>query len=100
MVMKKIKINNEEVTPPKALVKPPRLISEGRIQKPLREGRGFSIGELREVGLTVQEARRLGLYVDVRRKTIHEWNVKALKEYIEKLVSKGIKVHLVKFKQS
>ena len=85
---------------PKSLVKKPRLIKNRGISVGLREGRGFSIGELREVGLTVQEARRLGLYVDVRRKTIHEWNVKALKEYIEKLVSKGIKVHLVKFKQS
>ena len=45
-----------------------------------RRGRGFSSGELREAGLSVDQARRLGLYVDLRRKTVHVENVKVLKE--------------------
>jgi large subunit ribosomal protein L13e len=44
-----------------------------------RLGRGFSLGELRQAGITVHRAGKLGLYVDRRRKTVHEENVKKLK---------------------
>ncbi len=44
-----------------------------------RPGRGFSKGELKEAGLTTSEARRMGLPVDVRRKSIHAENVKVLR---------------------
>jgi len=71
--------------PPKALVKTPRLISQGKLSPRWREGRGFSILELKEVGLTVDKARRLGLYVDVRRRSKHEINVKLLREFLESL---------------
>ncbi len=71
--------------PPKALVKTPRLISQGKLPPKWREGRGFSILELKEVGLTIDKARRLGLYVDVRRKSKHEVNVKLLREFLESL---------------
>ena len=47
----------------------------------MREGRGFSLGEIRRAGLTVHEARRLGILVDKRRKTSHPTNVQTLKEY-------------------
>ncbi len=82
----------ENLKPPKALVKKPRLRKLGPIDPGLREGRGFSLGEIREVGLTPERARKLGLYVDKRRKSVHPWNVKALKEFIEKLKASGIKV--------
>ena len=73
------------IEPPKPLVKKPRLIKYGGRDPGLKIGRGFSIGEIEAAGLTPQEARKLGLYVDPRRKTVHEWNVKALKEYLKKI---------------
>lgn len=80
------------VEPPKAIVKKPRLRKLGPIEPGLREGRGFSLGELKAVGLDPKRAMKLGIYVDKRRKTVHEWNVEALKEFISKLKKAGVKV--------
>ena len=44
-------------------------------------GRGFSIDEAKQAGLTIAEARRMGLIVDLRRKTAHQENIDALKQY-------------------
>jgi len=77
----------EGIEPPIALVKKPRLRKLGPIDPGLRPGRGFSIGELKQVGLTPKMAMQLGLYVDRRRKSVHPWNVEALREYLEKLKS-------------
>lgn len=67
---------------PKPIVKIPRAGYGFRV------GRGFSIGELREVGLSIGKARILGLYVDVRRKSIRKENVETLKEFLKKLEEK------------
>lgn len=45
-----------------------------------RVGRGFSLFELKEAGINIKEAKKLGIYVDKRRKSLHEENVKKLKE--------------------
>ncbi len=57
-----------------------------------REGRGFSVAEVREAGLNVGEARRLGVPVDTRRKSSHPENVEALREWAEEAREEGFRV--------
>ncbi len=57
--------------------------------KPLqKQGRGFSLRELEEAKVDPVNARRLGIYVDFRRRTKHERNLKILKELFEKSAKK------------
>jgi len=62
-------------------------------------GRGFSIDEAKQAGLTIAEARRMGLIVDLRRKTTHQENVDALKQYakdVKKIAATVLKPKPVK----
>ena len=68
--------------PPRAVVKTPRNVSRGQAVPRPRQGRGFSLGELKEAGLSVKEARKLGLYVDERRRSTHPENVEALRRFL------------------
>ena len=49
-----------------------------------RNGKGFSLHEIEKAGLKTAQARRIGLPVDLRRKTAHEENVATVKAYAEK----------------
>ena len=46
-----------------------------------RSGRGFSVDELKKASLNSVEARRIGLPVDLRRRTVHDENVECTKAY-------------------
>jgi len=48
-----------------------------------RRGRGFSLGELKECGLAVSEARKKGLRVDELRRSKHEENIRVLQRWLE-----------------
>jgi ribosomal protein L13E len=61
-------------------IKPSILKPDGK----QRSGRGFSLEELKKAGLNFAEARRIGVPADLRRRTVHDENVKVLKAYAEK----------------
>lgn len=78
---------------PSAIVKVPLLSKFNDV--PPREkkvGRGYSVGEVKAVGLTAREARLLGIYVDERRKSVHEENIKRLLEWLRSLVKGEVSV--------
>ena len=52
----------------------------------LRKGRGFSIEEIKKSRLTLHEVKRLGIPIDIRRKTIHFQNIQQLKENFGKII--------------
>jgi len=47
-------------------------------------GKGFSPTELEKAGVNKQQAKQIGLPVDVKRKSVHDENVAAIKDYAEK----------------
>ena len=47
-------------------------------------GKGFSPTELEKAGVNKQQARQIGLPVDVKRKSVHDENVATIKECAEK----------------
>ena len=55
-----------------------------------RAGRGFTVTEIKEAGLTIDFARTIGISVDTRRRNLSEEalqsNIQRLKEYKAKLV--------------
>ena len=70
---------------PAPIVKKPRLLKFAGVDPGKRIGRGFSLGELKEAGISEAIARDLGIPIDKRRRSVHEWNVKALKEFMTKV---------------
>ncbi|MCC6013359.1 MAG: 60S ribosomal protein L13 [Candidatus Verstraetearchaeota archaeon] len=44
-----------------------------------REGRGFSLLELKAAGISEKEAKKLGIRIDKRRRSCHQENVELLK---------------------
>ena len=60
-----------------------RKLKDGRIIE--REGRGFSINELREAGITLDQAKKLEIHIDKRRRSCRRENVEALKALLKAL---------------
>jgi ribosomal protein L13E len=56
----------------------------------VREGKGFSIEELKSAGISPGEAKKLGIPYDNRRRSNYEGNVEILKEYIEEAKKAGL----------
>lgn len=52
-----------------------------RPERKVRYGRGFSIDELKEAGVTLEQARRLKIRIDRRRSSRWPENVARLKEF-------------------
>jgi large subunit ribosomal protein L13e len=50
----------------------------------LRRGRGFSYGEISGVGASVQDVKGEGLPIDRMRRSVHDFNVRALRELLGK----------------
>lgn len=61
-----------------------------RYNMKIREGRGFTLAELKEAGIGKKEARGIGIVVDHRRRNLSEegkaLNVERLKAYKGKLI--------------
>jgi large subunit ribosomal protein L13e len=74
-----------EVEVPKPIVKKPRMVKFKGIDIGVRIGRGFSIGELKAVGIDVKLAKQLNIPVDSRRKGVHEENIESLRRFIEEI---------------
>jgi len=49
-----------------------------------RKGKGFSRNEIDNAGLTMEDAKRLHISYDKRRKTSHSWNIGSLKSITER----------------
>ncbi|MBM3898437.1 MAG: 50S ribosomal protein L13e [Thaumarchaeota archaeon] len=58
-------------------------ISTWELKERFRSGRGFSMQELKEANISLGMARKLGLYVDIKRSTKREENISALKSWLK-----------------
>lgn len=70
---------------PKPLVKSPKIIKKRGIATQFRVGRGYSISEIKEAGLTLKLAKQLNIPIDVRRRSTHKVNVDNLKKIVEQI---------------
>ncbi len=64
--------------------------------KLVRKGRGFSRLELKEAGSTVFEAREIGIPVDIKRKSVHDFNISLLKQLLEEERASAVRAELEK----
>ena len=75
---------------PLTLLRPAVRAQTVRYNRKVREGRGFTLGELKEAGIGKKEARGVGIVVDHRRRNLSEEgkaiNVERLKAYKARLI--------------
>ncbi len=55
-------------------------VIKGRSHK-TRSGRGFSLRELNASGVSLETAKKSNMFIDIRRSTKHEENVKRIKAF-------------------
>ena len=72
--MEKTEKEKESAIKPIASVKSPARDAH------LRDGKGFSLGEIKAAGHTIRALKTLGIKIDYLRRTVHDFNVKQLKE--------------------
>ena len=72
--MEKTEKEKESAIKPIASVKSPARDAH------LRDGKGFSLGEIKAAGHTIRAFKTLGIKIDYLRRTVHDFNVKQLKE--------------------
>ncbi|KAI0082280.1 60S ribosomal protein L13 [Panus rudis PR-1116 ss-1] len=75
---------------PLSLLRPAVRAQTVRYNRKVREGRGFTLAELKEAGIGKKEARTIGIVVDHRRRNLSEEgkavNVERLKAYKARLI--------------
>jgi len=75
---------------PLTLLRPAVRAQTVRYNRKLREGRGFTLAEIKEAGIGKKEARGVGIVIDHRRRNLSEegkaLNVERLKAYKERLI--------------
>jgi len=75
---------------PLTLLRPAVRAQTVRYNRKVREGRGFTLAELKEAGIVKKEARGVGIVVDHRRRNLSEegkkLNVERLKAYKARLI--------------
>lgn len=74
-----------EIEVPKPIVKRPRILKFKGVDTGVRIGRGFSIGEIKAVGIDVTLAKQLNIPIDGRRKSVHEENVENLRKFLTQI---------------
>ncbi len=57
-----------------------------------KQSKGFSPSELKEAGLTMQDAKQIGIPMDIKRKSRHDVNVATLKAHTPERKPKAAKV--------
>lgn len=65
----------------------PTITKQNGKQKP---GKGFSPTELKNAGVNKQQARQIGLPIDIKRKSAHSENVEAIKAHAQKAKEQAI----------
>ncbi|KZT06017.1 60S ribosomal protein L13 [Laetiporus sulphureus 93-53] len=75
---------------PLSLLRPAVRAQTVRYNRKVREGRGFTLAEIKEAGISKKEARGVGIVVDHRRRNLSEegkaLNVERLKVYKARLI--------------
>jgi len=60
-----------------------------RSKRKARKGKGFSRAELKQIGLSLKRALKLGIPIDTKRRTKHEENIEALKKHLNRDLKKA-----------